>query len=148
MSKVDVALGAFKLLGGDVVSRSVPFGRGVFSTTEDQFDMQMGFLKRNFDVISPHDLPVARRMGRGRFVIVTFDDGYRDNYEKAFPILKHHHLPAAFVDKRELSWWDTIAWMIRHSDAEELPAGKWFPRPLPMTGEDRERAIYEALQKY
>ena len=108
MSKVDVALGAFKLLGGDVVSRSVPFGhgalvvnyhrignaeesifdRGVFSTTEDQFDMQMAFLKRNFDVISPHDLPVARRMGRGRYVIVTFDDGYRDNYEKAFPILK------------------------------------------------------------
>ena len=130
------------------------FDRGVFSTTEDQFDMQMGFLKRNFDVISPHDLPVARRMGRGRYVIVTFDDGYRDNYEKAFPILKHHHLPAtffvptAFVDKRELSWWDTIAWMIRHSDAGELPAGKWFPRPLPMTGEDRERAIYEALQKY
>ena len=29
MSKVDVALGAFKLLGGDVVSRSVPFGHGV-----------------------------------------------------------------------------------------------------------------------
>ena len=174
MSKVDVALGAFKLLGGDVVSRSVPFGHGVlvvnyhrignaeesifdrcvFSTTEDQFDMQMAFLKRNFDVISPHDLPVARRMGRGRYVIVTFDDGYRDNYEKAFPILKYHHLPAtffvptAFVDKRELSWWDTIAWMIRHSDATELPAGKWFPRPLPMTGEHRERAIYEALQKY
>ena len=66
MSKVDVALGAFKLLGGDVVSRSVPFGhgvlvvnyhrignaeesifdRGVFSTTEDQFDTQMAFLKR------------------------------------------------------------------------------------------------------
>ncbi len=174
MSRVDLALGAFKLLGGDVVSRNAPFGhgvlvvnyhrigeasespfdRGVFSTTADQFDMQMDFLKRNFEVISPHELPVARRMGKGRFVIVTFDDGYRDNYELAFPILRRHGLkatffiPTAFIDKRELSWWDTIAWMIRHSDAREIPGGKWFAEPLPLTGEDREHAIYLALQKY
>ena len=29
MSRVDLALGAFKLLGGDVVSRNAPFGHGV-----------------------------------------------------------------------------------------------------------------------
>jgi peptidoglycan/xylan/chitin deacetylase (PgdA/CDA1 family) len=174
MSKVDMALGAFKLLGGDVVSRNAPFGhgvlvvnyhrigvasesifdRGVFSTTEEQFDVQMDFLKRNFEVISPAELPMARRTGRGRYVIVTFDDGYRDNYDLAFPILKRHGLkatffvPTAFVDKRELSWWDTIAWMIRHSDATEIPAMKWFSAPLPLSGQLREEAINEALKKY
>jgi peptidoglycan/xylan/chitin deacetylase (PgdA/CDA1 family) len=174
ISKVDFAVGAFKLFGGDVVSRNAPFGNGVlvvnyhrignasesvfdrdvFSTTEEQFDQQMDFLKRNFEVISPSDLPLARRTGKGRFVIVTFDDGYRDNYEKAFPILKHHGLkasffvPTSFVDKRELSWWDTIAWMIRHADVTEIPAMKWFPNALPTVGEARETAIREALKTY
>ena len=174
MSRVDLALGAFKLLGGDVVSRAAPFGNGVlvvtyhrigdpaesvfdrsvFSTTEDQFDMQMDFLKRNFDVISPHDLPVARRSGRGRYVIITFDDGYRDNYDKAFPILKRHRLPATFfiptgfIDTRELPWWDQITWMIRHSDSVEIPAGRWFRHALSLSGSSREQAISEALQKY
>jgi peptidoglycan/xylan/chitin deacetylase (PgdA/CDA1 family) len=174
MSRVDLALGAFKLLGGDVVSRAAPFGNGVlvvtyhrignpaesvfdrsvFSTTEEQFDMQMEFLKRNFEVISPHELPMARRSGRGRYVIITFDDGYRDNYEKAFPILKRHRLQATFfvptglIDRRELSWWDQIAWMIRHSDSAEIPAGTWFRHSLTLSGDLRERAINEALQKY
>ena len=99
-------------------------------------------------------MPIARRSGKGRYVIVTFDDGYRDNYEKAFPILKQHGLhatffvPTGFVDKRELSWWDLIAWMIRHSDAGEIPAGKWFSSSLSLRGTDRERAINEALKKY
>ena len=174
MSRVDLALGAFRMLGGDIVSRNAPFGhgvlvvnyhrigvatesifdRGVFSTTADQFDEQMEFLKRNFDVISPHELPMARRSGKGRYVIVTFDDGYRDNYDLAFPVLKRHGLkatffvPTAFIDKRQLSWWDTIAWMIRHSDASEIPAGKWFQDALPLNGDAREHAINEALKKY
>jgi peptidoglycan/xylan/chitin deacetylase (PgdA/CDA1 family) len=174
MSRVDLALGAFKLLGGDVVSRAAPFGNGVlvvtyhrignptesvfdrstFSTTAEQFDEQMEFLKRNFDVISPHELPIARRTGRGRYVIITFDDGYRDNYEAAFPILKRHRLhasffiPTGYIDRRELPWWDQIAWMIRHSDAAEIPAGRWFTRPLTLAGEAREQAITEALHKY
>ena len=174
ISKFDLAMGAFRLLGGDVVSRNAPFGhgvlvmnyhrignatesefdRGVFSTTEEQFDLQMDFLKRNFEVISPSDLPVARRQGKGRYVIVTFDDGYRDNYEKAFPILKRHGLkatffiPTGFMDRRELSWWDTIAWMIRFSDVRQIPAGRWFDAPMALAGEARELAIRQALKKY
>jgi peptidoglycan/xylan/chitin deacetylase (PgdA/CDA1 family) len=174
ISKIDVAANAFRWFGGDVVSRSAPFGNGVlvfnyhrignaiesqfdrdvFSTTEDQFDAQMDFLKRNFDVISPADLPAARRSQRGRYVIITFDDGYIDNYQLAFPILKRHGLkatffiPSGFVDRRELSWWDTIAWMIRHSDMRQIPADRWFEAPLPLTGDAREFAIRHALKTY
>jgi peptidoglycan/xylan/chitin deacetylase (PgdA/CDA1 family) len=174
ISKIDAAANAFRWFGGDVVSRNAPFGHGilvfnyhrignhtesqfdrdVFSTTAEQFDEQMDFLKKNFEVISPADLPIARRNGRGRYVIITFDDGYIDNYQVAFPILKRHSLPATFfvptgfIDRRELSWWDTIAWMIRHSDARQIPAAKWFEGPLPLTGDAREFAIRQALKTY
>jgi peptidoglycan/xylan/chitin deacetylase (PgdA/CDA1 family) len=37
-----------------------------------------------------HRLPV------GRSVVVTFDDGYRDNYQRACPVLRHYGFMATF----------------------------------------------------
>jgi peptidoglycan/xylan/chitin deacetylase (PgdA/CDA1 family) len=49
-----------------------------------------------------------------RFVCITFDDGYRDNLEWAYPILKRHRVPFAIYvtsevpDRRGCLWWRTI----------------------------------------
>ncbi len=63
-----------------------------------EFDRQMRFLKENgFHAITPAELRAALVDGAElpeNPVIITFDDGYRDNYENAYPILKKYGIRA------------------------------------------------------
>ena len=66
------------------------------STTE--FETQMAWLEENgFHTITASEL-INFLEGKGslpeRPVLITFDDGYIDNYQCAFPILKKHNMKA------------------------------------------------------
>jgi len=70
-----------------------PFFPGIPVAT---FTAQMEMLRRHFHVL-PLDELVDRFIEGDvprRSIAVTFDDGYRDNYENAFPVLKRLGLPA------------------------------------------------------
>jgi hypothetical protein len=47
----------------------------------------------------------------GKRVLITFDDGYEDNYTHAFPVLREFGLPAVVFlvadFSRRTNWWDT-----------------------------------------
>jgi peptidoglycan/xylan/chitin deacetylase (PgdA/CDA1 family) len=61
------------------------------STTPELFAWQMRFLKDHYTVISPAQLTSAVKTGATlprNAVLITFDDGYRDVYDNAYPILK------------------------------------------------------------
>jgi peptidoglycan/xylan/chitin deacetylase (PgdA/CDA1 family) len=104
--------------------------RDVYSATAADFDHHLSFLKRNADVISGDDLPKVMDRGKGRHVLITFDDGYRDNYELAFPLLKKHGLTATFfictglVDRSKRAWWDDIAYMAGQSARPDFAANR------------------------
>jgi peptidoglycan/xylan/chitin deacetylase (PgdA/CDA1 family) len=82
----------------------------------DDFENQLVFLKRFYCVLPLTEL-VDRSAKRDlplRSVAITFDDGYRDNYEYAFPLLKKHKIRATiFLTTRAIGnnlvlWHDRI----------------------------------------
>ncbi len=68
------------------------------SVTPAQFEQHLAWLKAHCDVIPFEEtLAAARtRTSTRPAVALTFDDGYADNYEHAFPLLQQHGLSATF----------------------------------------------------
>ena len=91
------------------------------------FERHAAALARYFRVLKLSD--AARRLAEGtlpaRSVAITFDDGYRDNFELALPILKRNELTATFfiatgfLDGGRM-WNDTLIESIRHCKADSL----------------------------
>src|SRR5690606_27226305 len=81
--------------------------------TPKSFDMHLGELKRHFQMVSLGDWVRAREAGEQlppRACAVTFDDGWRDNYEYAFPLLKKHQVPATLFAVAEKIGTDFQFW--------------------------------------
>ena len=61
------------------------------------FEEQMIFMKDNYEVIPLGKLVDYLKNGitrNAKYAAITFDDGYRDNYEIAFPIIERQKIPA------------------------------------------------------
>lgn len=134
--------------------RGSNFDRGLWSASAHDFAQQLRFCKQQLDIISPADLPGVLEKGRGRHAMVTFDDGYRDNYEAAFPVLKQEGVAATFfvasgfIDAPRLPWWDEIAWMVRTSQRDGVDLSPWLDEALRFDEPDREGAVRVLLRRY
>lgn len=67
--------------------------------TPEKFDRQMRYLKeRKIPVISLAEYyrMIENKTVPPKAVIITFDDGYEDNYTQAFPVLKKYGFTATF----------------------------------------------------
>src|SRR5579859_1799198 len=61
------------------------------------FERQMVFLKAHFDLVSPDSLAIRSGSSKKRNqVLLTFDDGFRNNAEVVAPILRRYPVPAVF----------------------------------------------------
>lgn len=130
--------------------------RSLWSATSEDFDQQVGYVKSNFDVIGLDDISSAmsdlQAKRNRRFAMITFDDGYLDNFELAYPILRTHQVPGVFfiatgfLDSKPLAWWDEIAWMIRSSKHTTLSANRFLSEPVDLSS--TETAIQTILRRY
>lgn len=128
------------------------FDPGTLSATQASLADQLEFLTRHFEVVTPQALIDQPGSSRRR-VLLTFDDGYRDNFELAFPVLRAHGVPATFflttrrLDDPDVAWWDELAWIVKQSPREAIEPGRWLPEPLPLDG-DRRFAIAELARVF
>lgn len=78
-----------------------------------QFEWQLAFLRRHFEPIGLGALVDRLKAGAtsGREVALTFDDGVRNHYEVAWPLLRKYDVPATFFVCPGLT--DSGAWMWR-----------------------------------
>ena len=106
-----------------------PFDADLVSASEQQFRAQMQLLARRFNPIRFADLVAAMDGGAplpARAVIVTFDDGYDDNYTRAFPILRETGVPAMFfvstghIDSGHVYAYDWLVHMVLRTTATRL----------------------------
>ncbi|MEZ4456905.1 MAG: polysaccharide deacetylase family protein [Gemmatimonadales bacterium] len=130
--------GTFVALNYHRIGRAdlAPNDPGVFTVTAEEFDAQMLFLREHAAVIGLAEVLDSWTTGRPlprNAVVITFDDGYLDNYEVAFPILKRYELPAVFFLVTDMigtatpPWWDVIARLLktaRRRDFEIVSAGR------------------------
>jgi len=120
--------------------------RDLWSAQAEELDRQVAFLRTELDVVHARDLPELQRRGRGRHALITFDDGYRDNYDIAYTVLRRRGVPAVFfvttgfLDGPRVAWWDEISWMVRRSERGTLDASPWWGDSLELGG-DRAQAI-------
>jgi peptidoglycan/xylan/chitin deacetylase (PgdA/CDA1 family) len=119
------------------VGANQPFDDGLLSASAEDFRDQIRHLRDHFDVLNGDTLLQAMQGGtlslKRPSALITFDDGYRDNYELAFPILRELGVPAVFfvaarfVDEPALTWWDRVAYVVKSTQQSVLqldyPAG-------------------------
>ena len=135
------------------------FDPGVFSATAEEFNDQIAWLKRHASLVSLEealgflDGTLKEKTRRCR-VLITFDDGYLDNYNVAFPILRWHDVQAVFflvtgmVGSSMVPWWDHIAYLIRTARRRQFSLHNPAEMAVDIDGHGLTKSLQAILKLY
>lgn len=86
------------------------------AVSPENFEEHLKILK-NYHVVSTEELETIltkKQQITAKTILLTFDDGYRDNYLIAKSLLERYNIPAIFfiatnaIGKQEEFWWDAL----------------------------------------
>ncbi len=119
------------LLYHRVVNKQSVIGKHKIYVWEKDFEKQLLYLKNNgYETITFFDLLENPSMDLNKKVIITFDDGYEDNYTLLFPLLKKYNFKAVIYVVTQVNH---NAWGVREgeprveliSDAQKKEMGNY-----------------------
>jgi len=95
----------------------------IYTVTPRLFEEIVKFLKKYYCIVHLDDVIASRRHIKRlprRALLITFDDGWYDNYEYALPILKKHGVSATLfaasdaIREARTTWWqEVVGWALR-----------------------------------
>ena len=128
----------------------------LLEVTPRYFERVIRRLRRSrIDLVSLDE--VHRRLRDGdfprRFVAVTFDDGYRDNLEFAYPVLQKYQVPftifvaTSFADRVGELWWLALEAVVAQNELIGVRTDgreNWFEA----RGAHQKRAVFDHIYRY
>ncbi len=124
----DLTILAYHRITDDKIN-DFPFDFELISADRDNFEYQVQHVKKHFNPITLEQLVLSLEGGISlpdKPILITFDDGFDDNYYNAFPILKKYAVPATifvsagFVSTDKVLWFDEIAAIVKQTTEEYL----------------------------
>ena len=100
--------------------------------TPTAFEAQIRFLASTASIIPLQEYLDHIKNGEPlpkRSIVITFDDGYKDNLTIAAPVLRKYGVPATFfiatgyIGKEKMKWEDQLSCLVRRSNAEVVSLG-------------------------
>ena len=119
-----------KKIGCEIIYRTGLFKLATFNTriiafhkvNPEYFEKQINHLVKHYKVLPLNEIFSSDKNS----VVITFDDGYKNNLEYAYPILKKYNLAATvfvtykFIDENIFAWWDRLEYSRKHADLSML----------------------------
>lgn len=113
----------------DITDEAFPFLKMLGYCTYDEFENRIKYLFRHYKFISLQEANAylkGAKKRRPNCIALTFDDGYKDNYSKIFPLLKQYNIPATIflsthcIDTREMLWHDKVIYLIAKTKVKQV----------------------------
>lgn len=133
-----------------------PYDPELISASPEEFEWQMDYVKQRMNPITLSEL-VGYSKGENKLparpILITFDDGFDDNYRCAYPILKSKGLPAtiflstAYMGSKETFWYDQLVYDVcLIEDLSIFVAGKEVRVRKNDSPETKRKKAYEILE--
>jgi len=133
---------------------STPFDEELFGPSLESFTEQMHWLKENRAVFLSEDELIYYQQQQKkipkRSILITFDDGYKDNFTLVYPVLRSLRIPAIYfiptegIMDRKLGWWDIISFFIKKTKKKTISiTGHNFSLS---NNKEKKEAIFHLLQ--
>jgi peptidoglycan/xylan/chitin deacetylase (PgdA/CDA1 family) len=119
-----------------------------------EFEWQMQYLARHYDVVDPEVLASRDTSGINR-VVITFDDGFADLATEARPILERWRFPSvifvvtSLVEARGTVWTDLVYSYVVQTERDSLDLSPWgIPRiDIPVSISERAHLAIELKER-